>query len=57
MHKHYEYTSVFSEHLDKYIQIHRDAGFEYDNPAYWLYRFDQYCTALNVGDAVLNSVC
>lgn len=53
MHKHYEYTSVFSKHLDKYIQTHREAGFEYDNPAYWLYRFDQYCTALNVADAAI----
>lgn len=53
MHKKYDYTSVFSEYINNYIQIHREAGFQYDNPAYWLYRFDQYCTEQNVGELII----
>lgn len=53
MHKKYEYTSVFADFLNEYIQIHRDAGFKYDNPAYWLYRFDQYCVCANVIEPVI----
>lgn len=53
MHKKYEYTSVFADFLNEYIQIHRDAGFKYDNPAYWLYRFDLYCVCANVIEPVI----
>lgn len=48
MHKKYEYTSVFSEFLRDYIALYREAGFQYDNPAYWLYRFDQHCAELSI---------
>lgn len=53
MHKHYEYTSIFATLINDYINAHRKAGFEFDNPAYWLYRFDQYCFVHNIGEAVL----
>ena len=43
MHKKYNYSSVFSTHLNEYISSRRELGFKYDNPAYWLYRFDQFC--------------
>lgn len=43
MHKVYEYTSCFSERIIQYISVRRNAGYMFDNPAYWLYRFDQYC--------------
>ncbi len=53
MHKQYEYTSVFATAINDYILTHRKAGFAFDNPAYWLYRFDQYCTAHKVTECVL----
>lgn len=53
MHKNHEYTSVFAKYLNEYIAIHRGAGFQYDNPAYWLYRFDQYCTNLKVAEPII----
>lgn len=53
MHKQYEYTSAFAVFINDYILTHRKAGFEFDNPAYWLYRFDQYCVAHKVNEAVL----
>lgn len=53
MHKFYEYTSVFAKLIQDYISVHRNAGFEFDNPAYWLYRFDQYCFEHDVCEAVL----
>ena len=43
MHKEYPYSSVFADLIKDYITSRREAGFMYDNPAYWLYRFDQYC--------------
>ena len=43
MHKQYQYSSVFAGLIKDYIASRREAGFMYDNPAYWLYRFDQYC--------------
>jgi len=54
MHKEYKYTSVFSSYIEDYIKAHREAGFKFDNPAYWLYRFDQYCTKENVTDSILS---
>lgn len=53
MHKQYDYTSVFSKYISDYIQIHREAGYEYDNPAYWLYRFDQFCTKHSICEAII----
>lgn len=53
MHKEYVYTSVFANFINDYIASHREAGFMYDNPAYWLYRFDQYCDNKSVKDAVV----
>lgn len=43
MHKNHAYSSVFAELIKKYIRQRRDSGFLYDNPAYWLFRFDQFC--------------
>ena len=42
MHKEYPYSSVFADLIKDYITSRREAGFMYDNPAYWLYRFDRY---------------
>ena len=53
MHKKYVYLSVFSNLLNDYISAHREAGFMYDNPAYWLYRFDQYCDEKQVKEAII----
>ena len=39
----YEYKSVFFEKITDYISTRRKEGFMYDNPAYWLSRFDQFC--------------
>lgn len=47
MHKSYQYTSVFASLINDYIFSRREAGFEFDNPAYWLYRFDQFCTEID----------
>lgn len=44
MHKEYLYNSVFANLIKDYITSRRESGFIYDNPAYWLYRFDQYCS-------------
>lgn len=43
MHKVYKYNSCFSELITQYISERRNSGFMFDNPDYWLYRFDQYC--------------
>ena len=43
MHKEYEYKSVFAKTIDEYIRSRREAGFMFDNPAYWLSRFDRFC--------------
>ncbi len=43
MHKEYEYKSVFSGKITEYICSRREAGFMFDNPAYWLFRFDSFC--------------
>lgn len=43
MHKEYRYCSVFANLITDYIESRRESGFMYDNPAYWLYRFDQFC--------------
>lgn len=53
MHKKYIYSSVFANLLNDYILAHREAGFMYDNPAYWLYRFDQYCDERQVKGATI----
>ena len=53
MHKVYHYMSVFANPLTDYITAKREAGFMYDNPAYWLYRFDQFCIAQKVSEAVV----
>lgn len=41
--KDYKYASVFAELISSYISDRRKAGFMFDNPAYWLFRFDQFC--------------
>lgn len=43
MYKEYEYKSTFSEKITEYIRAHRETGFMFDNPAYWLFRFDRFC--------------
>ncbi|MCR5746284.1 MAG: tyrosine-type recombinase/integrase [Lachnospiraceae bacterium] len=43
MHKEYEYKSVFAKRITNYILTRREAGFMFDNPAYWLFRFDRFC--------------
>lgn len=43
MHKVYEYNSCFSKLITQHIFERRNSGFTFDNQAYWLYRFDQYC--------------
>ena len=54
MHKNYQYASVFAELLNDYIAARREAGFLYDNPAYWLYRFDQFCVKNDIKEAVIS---
>ena len=53
MHKEYLYNSVFAAMIKDYIASRRESGFMYDNPAYWLYRFDQYCFGNNVAEATV----
>ena len=53
MHKKYYYKSVFADLLNDYIISKRDAGFMYDNPAYWLYRFDQFCFDRKIQEAAI----
>ncbi|MCR5338156.1 MAG: tyrosine-type recombinase/integrase [Lachnospiraceae bacterium] len=43
MHKEYEYKSVFAKRITEYIRSRREAGFMFDTPAYWLFRFDSFC--------------
>ena len=53
MHKHYEYSSVFADFIASYISERRNAGFMFDNPAYWLYRFDQFCVDSRITEPFL----
>lgn len=53
MYKNYTYESVFAELLNEYIAVRRKAGFQYNNPAYHLYRFDQYCKKLEIREPVI----
>lgn len=48
MHKDFNYSSIFADLIRAYIQSRREAGFMFDNPAYWLFRFDQFCEARQV---------
>lgn len=54
MHKDYPYTSVFAGLIKDYITAHREAGFMYDAPAYWLFRFDRYCCDNAVKETVIS---
>lgn len=54
MHKVYEYSSCFAELITQYISERRNAGFMFDNPAYWLYRFDQYCSEHEIQDIYIS---
>lgn len=54
MHKVYEYSSCFAPLISQYISERRDAGFMFDNPAYWLYRFDRYCSDHKVNDVSIS---
>ena len=54
MHKDYPYTNIFAGLIKDYIASHREAGFMYDTPAYWLFRFDQYCCNNVVKEAVVS---
>jgi integrase len=56
MHKKYLYSSVFAPLINDYIAAHREAGFMYDTPAYWLYRFDQYCDKNLIKEASITKV-
>lgn len=53
VHKSYVYSSVFKSFINDYISTRREAGFLYDNPAYWLYRFDQYCDTNQIEEATI----
>ena len=53
MHKEYQYNSVFAKLIIEYITSRRESGFKYDNPAYWLYRFDHYCCIKEVSEAAI----
>lgn len=53
MHKNYEYGSAFAELISSYISGRRNAGFMFDNPAYWLFRFDQFCVSCKIIAPVL----
>ena len=53
MYKNYMYESVFAELLHEYIAARREAGFQYNNPAYHLYRFDQHCKKLEIREPVI----
>lgn len=48
MHKDFNYSSIFADLISTYIQSRREAGFMFENPAYWLFRFDQFCKARQV---------
>lgn len=51
MHKNYCYTSIFAAFIHNYVNVRREAGFMFDNPAYWLFRFDRFCEARQVEKA------
>lgn len=53
MHKNYCYSSVFAGLISDYISTRREAGFTFDNPAYWLYRFDQFCKTEQIDKPVI----
>ena len=53
MYKVYPYSSVFAELISSYITNRRKEGFLFDNPAYWLYRFDQFSVENKVKEAIL----
>ena len=53
MPKTYEYTSSFADSITEYISSRREQGFLFDNPAYWLYRFDKYCNTINTAQDIL----
>lgn len=53
MHKDYLYNSIFANLINDYIASRRESGFMYDNPAYWLYRFDQFCFNKKVAEATV----
>ena len=54
MHKEYEYKSVFAEKITDYISVRRKAGFLFDNPAYWLFRFDQFCCSNKIQEKFIS---
>lgn len=54
MHKNYEYKSFFSRSITDYISSRRKAGFLFDNPAYWLYRFDQFCCSNKIQERAIS---
>ncbi len=54
MHKKYEYKGVFSEKITDYISARRKAGFLFDNPAYWLFRFDQFCCSNKIQEGFIS---
>lgn len=53
MYKNYTYESVLAELLNEYIAVRRKAELQYDNPAYCLYRFNQYCKKLEIREPAL----
>lgn len=54
MHKEYEYKSAFSKKITEYVRSRRDAGFMFDNPAYWLFRFDKFCCDNKIQEASIS---
>ncbi|MEG1848885.1 MAG: hypothetical protein RR238_10555 [Lachnospiraceae bacterium] len=56
MFKKYEYSSSFANSIAEYISSRRELGFLFDNPAYWLYRFDQYCNTFHLTQDMITMV-
>lgn len=54
MHKSYNYSSCFAQYITSYISNRRSLGYLFDNPAYWLYRFDQFCEVNKVDTPTLS---
>ncbi|MCD8231317.1 MAG: tyrosine-type recombinase/integrase [Clostridiales bacterium] len=53
MHREYDYSSVFSGQIKRYIGQRRESGFLFDNQAYWLSRFDRFCIESDIRDPLI----
>ena len=52
--KNYTFTSIFAPHLTDYINQRRALGFNFNLQSYWLYRFDKYCTSIDLCTPSIN---